>query len=135
MSSSVNFVRKGIVGRVNSARLYAFNSTLKKDALRERGYWEVSKESHPVNRWWFKRWEKNEKMFDIYIERDKQIPVDQKFKVARALRVFQLMVYAPLLVVAYLIFCYAKFKLFGVTALDDSTVTLMSACTFPKAPH
>ncbi|RHW69710.1 hypothetical protein DPX39_100129400 [Trypanosoma brucei equiperdum] len=82
-----NFVRKGAMGRINAERLYAFNKTLKKDTLRERGYWEVSKDSHPINRWSYRRWKQRKEELSVFEDKLEKVPVDQKFKIKKLLTV------------------------------------------------
>nr|CCC94273.1 conserved hypothetical protein [Trypanosoma congolense IL3000] len=129
-----NFVRKGAMGRVNADRLYAFNKTLKKDALRERGYWEVSKDSHPINRWSYRRWRQRNEELSVFQEKLDKVPVDQKFKIKKLLTVANISVLGPIVIVCYFVFCYWRHRLWGITPVDGSASVVRSVQNLPRPP-
>ncbi len=132
MSGGVNFVKRGAIGRVNSTRLYAFNETLKKEALREKGYWELHKDAHPINRFTHNMWIKRQTQYDPLVQMERAMPVDQKFKLLKSSRWFNLIYCFPLLIVIWFVACYLRYRLFGITTLDEATSTHMAVMSQPK---
>ncbi|EAN86932.1 hypothetical protein TcYC6_0009880 [Trypanosoma cruzi] len=128
------FVRKGAAGRVNADRLYAFNKTLKKDVLRERSYWEVSKDSHPVNRWSYRRWKRRKEELSIFEERLDKVPVDQKFKIKKLLTVANISVVGPIALFFYFLFCYWRHRLWGITPIDGASAIARGVQNLPRPP-
>ena len=125
--NSVNFVKvkKGALGRVNSARLYAFNATLKKDALTEKSYWELYKNSHPLNRYWWNSWLKRQTQYDSLIDKERAMPVDQKFKVIKYSRLLNIIYFFPIIIACWFVGCYLRYRWFGTTTADDGVTTNM----------
>jgi hypothetical protein len=135
MSNSVNFVKKGALGRVNSVRLYAFNATLKKEALKEKGYWELNKDAHPINRYWHKSWLARQHQYDPFVEKERAMPVDQKFKILKSARMLNLIYGFPILIVLWILLCYLRYRFFGITTIDDgdsSALLIQSMTRMPK---
>ncbi|CCW71645.1 unnamed protein product [Phytomonas sp. Hart1] len=129
-----NFVRRGSVGRVNSSRLYAFNQTLKKDALRERSYWEVSKDSHPINRWTYRRWKNRKEELGVFQDKLEKVPIDQKFKIKKLLAVVNISVLGPIVLVVYFSFCYLRYYVWGITPADGASAIARSIQNLPRPP-
>ncbi|EPY43353.1 hypothetical protein AGDE_00568 [Angomonas deanei] len=129
-----SFIRKGAIGRVNSERLYAFNKTLKKDALRERSYWEVSKDSHPINRRSYRRWKERNEELSIFEDKLDKVPVDQKFKIKKLLTVANLSVVGPIVLVFYFLFCYLRYNGWGITPMDGASAIARSIQNLPRPP-
>ena len=133
-SSAFSFIKKGSAGRVNAGRLYAFNKTLKKDALRERTYWEESKNSHPINRWSYGRWKRRQEELSVFEEKLEKTPVDQKFKIKKLLTVANISIIGPLALVVYFLFCWGRHKLFGMTPIDGATALARGIQNLPRPP-
>lgn len=129
-----NFVRKGSVGRVNAGRLYAFNETLKKDALRERTFWEESKDSHPINRWQYNKWKREKDELGIFQEKFEKTPVDQKFKIQKFLSLANMSFVGPLILGGYFVFCWLRHKYYGLTPLDGATALARGIQNLPRPP-
>mmetsp|Transcript_42118 Transcript_42118/g.48826 ORF Transcript_42118/g.48826 Transcript_42118/m.48826 type:complete len:134 (-) Transcript_42118:64-465(-) len=129
-----NFVRKGAAGRVNAARLYAFNETLKKDALRERSYWEDSKDSHPVNRWTYNRWKARQDETQIFEEKYEKVPVDQRFKIKKLMSIINVNYLGPLVLALYLLFCWSRHRIYGLTPIDGATSIARGIQNLPRPP-
>ena len=129
-----NFVRKGAVGRINAGRLHAFNETMKKDTLRERSYWEDSKDSHPINRWSFKRWKARQDELSVFQEKFENVPVDQKFKIKKLMSVTNLAVLGPIVLVMYLFFCWSRHRIYGLTPIDGATAIARGIQNLPRPP-
>lgn len=130
----VNFVKRGLAGRVNASRLYAFNKTLKKDALRERTYWEVSQNSHPINRWSYTRWKNRNEEISVFEDKLDKVPVDQKFKIKKLLTVANISVIGPIVIVVYFLFCYCRYSWWGITPIDGATSIARSIQNLPRPP-
>lgn len=128
------FVRKGAAGRVNSSRLYAFNKTLKKDALRERGYWEVNKDTHPVNRWSYRRWKKRNEELSVFEDKYERVPVDQKFKMKKLVSVANTSVWGPLFLCGYFLFCFVRYSIWGTTPSDGANAVARGIQNLPRPP-
>ena len=133
--STVNFVKKGALGRVNSTRLYAFNKTLKSEALQEKGYWVLNKDAHPINRWWHKKWLQRQTQYDVFIEKERAMPVDQKFKIVKYSRYFNIIYCFPLLIPLWFIGCYVRYVLFGTTTADDGAETALYVQGMTRPPR
>lgn len=133
-SSAFSFIRKGGAGRVNAGRLYAFNKMLKKDALRERTYWEESKDSHPINRWSYGRWKRRQEELSVFEEKLEKTPVDQKFKIKKLLTVANISMIGPVALVVYFLFCWGRHKLFGMTPIDGATALARGIQNLPRPP-
>jgi hypothetical protein len=133
MSNGVNFVKKGALGRVNSARLYAFNATLKKEALKEHGYWELHKNAHPINRFWHNRWVARQTQYDPFIEKERAMPVDQKFKHLKNARFFNIIYAFPFLFLGWFVVCYLRYRWFGISTLDEHGSTVMQIQSLTRA--
>jgi hypothetical protein len=129
-----NFVRKGTIGRVNAARLFAFNETLKKDTLRERSYWEDSKDSHPINRWQYRKWKERQDELSLFEEKFEKVPVDQKFKIKKLLSVTNISYLTPFVILSYLLFCFFRHKWYGMTPIDGSTALARGIQNLPRPP-
>ncbi|CBH16384.1 uncharacterized protein TEOVI_000722200 [Trypanosoma equiperdum] len=129
-----NFVRKGAMGRINAERLYAFNKTLKKDTLRERGYWEVSKDSHPINRWSYRRWKQRKEELSVFEDKLEKVPVDQKFKIKKLLTVANISVLGPIMILLYFAFCYLRYRLWGITPIDGAGAVVRGVQNLPRPP-
>lgn len=127
-------IKRGAVGRVHSARLYAFNKTLKKDALRERSYWEANKDSHPINRWSYRRWKANHEELSMFEDKLSRVPVDQKFKIKKLLTVANISVIGPIVLVLYFLFCYSRYALWGITPIDGATAIARTIHNLPRPP-
>lgn len=130
----VNFVKRGAAGRVNASRLYAFNKTLKSDALRERTYWEVSRDSHPINRWSYRRWKNRNEEISVFEDKLSKVPVDQKFKIKKLLTVANISVIGPIVLVVYFFFCYARYTWWGITPIDGATAIARGIQNLPRPP-
>lgn len=111
---------KAAAGRVNSTKLFAFNKEKKEDALRERGYWERHKDSHPVNRFLYRRWEKNMEKETIFRDKASKLPIDQQFKMKKLLSVNNLSYVIPLAMGGYFLFCYVRYEKWGTTPTGSS---------------
>lgn len=129
-----NFVRKGAVGRINAGRLHAFNETMKKDTLRPRSYWEEGKDSHPINRWTFKRWKARQDELSVFQEKFENVPVDQKFKIKKLMSVTNLAILGPVVLIAYLLFCWSRHKIYGLTPIDGATAIARGIQNLPRPP-
>lgn len=111
---------KAAAGRINSSKLFAFNKDKKDDALRERGYWERNKDTHPINRFMYRRWEKNMEQETIFRDKASKLPVDQQFKMKKLLSVNNLSFWIPLAMVGYFVFCYLRYQQWGTTPTSSS---------------
>ncbi|CCW65815.1 unnamed protein product [Phytomonas sp. EM1] len=129
-----NFVRRGSSGRVNASRLYAFNQTLKKDALRERSYWEVSKDSHPINRWSYRRWKNRKEELSVFEDKLEKVPIDQKFKMKKLLTVVNISVLGPIVLGVYFLFCYLRYYGWGITPADGASAIARGIQNLPRPP-
>ena len=129
-----NFVRKGAAGRINAARLYAFNETLKKESLRERTFWEDSKDSHPINRWTYNRWKSRQEELTVFQEKFEKVPVDQRFKLKKLMSVANLTYLAPLVLIMYFLFCWGRHRLYGLTPIDGATSIARGIQNLPRPP-
>ncbi|KAG8347043.1 hypothetical protein ERJ75_000928600 [Trypanosoma vivax] len=129
-----SFVRRGAAGRVNSDRLYAFNKTLKKETLREHGYWEVNKDAHPINRWSYRRWKERREELSVFEDKLEKAPVDQKFKIKKLLTVVNISVLGPTIIVLYFVFCYWRHRLWGITPIDGAGAIVRSVQNLPRPP-
>ena len=129
-----NFVRKGAAGRVNAARLYAFNKTLKTDALRERTYWEENKDTHPINRWSYRRWKERNEELSMFEDKLSKVPVDQKFKIKKLLTVANVSIIGPIVLVFYFSFCYFRYHWWGITPIDGASAIARGIQNLPRPP-
>lgn len=131
---SFGFVKKGIAGRINAAGLFASNDKLKKEALREKGYWEVNRESHPINRASYRRWEKRMEEETLFKDKASKLPVDQQFKMKKLMSVTNIAFLGPLTIIGYFIFCYFRYWFWGVTPIEGSTQLSRSLQNLSRPP-
>lgn len=134
VGSMSNFVRKGAAGRVNADRLYAFNKTLKTDSLRERSYWEVNKDTHPINRWSYRRWRERNEELSMFEDKLSKVPVDQKFKIKKLLTVANISVIGPIVLVVYFTFCFFRYRWWGITPIDGASAIARGIQNLPRPP-
>ncbi|EPY35126.1 hypothetical protein STCU_01237 [Strigomonas culicis] len=111
-----------------------YNKTLKKDALRERSYWEVSKDSHPINRWSYRRWKERNEEMSIFEDKLDKVPVDQKFKIKKLLTVANISIIGPIVLVFYFLFCYFRYNVWGITPTDGATALARGIQNLPRPP-
>lgn len=121
-------------GRINASRLYAFNKTLKTDALRERTYWEVSQNSHPINRWSYNRWRNRNEELSVFEHKLDKVPVDQKFKIKKLLTVANISVIGPVVLLLYFLFCFFRYKWWGIAPMDGAAAIARNIQNLPRPP-
>ena len=90
-------IKGGSRGRVNAdANLYAFNTVLKSETVRKRGYWEENKDMHPINRWQYRRWKKDRDETNIFQDKFQELPADYKFRIQKLLSYTNIRFLGPL---------------------------------------
>jgi hypothetical protein len=126
MSAPTTFAKKRMAGRINAThRLFAFNKELKADALKEKSYWELNKDAHPINRYWYRKWFDKVREESIFHERINKMPVDIKYKLKKTLYQSSAAQYAiPSFVVIYFAYCWLRHKIWGVTPSEASMSTM-----------
>ena len=126
---------KSQLGRISSDRLYKFNERLSKQALQEKSYWDVNKNTHPINRWSYLRWEKRMRDESLFADRANKLPVDQKFRFKKqVMAASNTRFMIPLGIGAYFFFCWFRYKWFGVTPGEGSVSVTQYIKFLPKAP-
>lgn len=127
---------KEVLGRVNSDRLFKFNEKLKHNALSEKGYWEVNKNSHPLNRRSWLKWENRMINESLWIDRVNKLPTDQKFKLKKGIAHSTHAKFAvPVGIFVYFFYCWFKYKYYGVTPGQTATSMSKYARWIPRAPQ
>lgn len=119
---------------MNADRLYAFNKTLKKDALRERSYWETNRDTHPINRWSYRRWKSRNDEISMFKDKLDKVPVDQKFKIKKLLTIANISVVGPVAITLYLVFCYIRYHTWGITPTDGASAVARGIQNLPRPP-
>ena len=128
--------KKQQYGRVGAdKKLYAFNKDLKYDAMKERTYWEVNKDVHPINRWGWLRWSKKIRKESLFTERVNSFPVDQRYKLKKLMEMpSKATLILPTVVAFYLGYCFIRFKFFGTTPAESGAGTSRFVAMLPRAP-
>lgn len=127
---------KSAFGRVAASKLFRFNPNLKDEALKERHFWEVNKNLHPLNRSQYLRWETKMRKESIFMDKVEKMPIDQKYRIRKQMltpRFIALIL--PLFVVVYVVFCYVRKALFGITPHDASVSIIRFLQLLPRAPN
>lgn len=127
--------KNAMIGRVNAEKLFTFNDKLGKDALKEKTYWDLYKDQHPVNRRWWLRWEKKMREESIFAHRIETMPVDQKYKLKKALiQPNYIAALMPVGMFLYIVFCYVRYQIWGVTPSEASMGTAKFIQMTPRPP-
>jgi hypothetical protein len=127
--------KKAQFGRVNSGNLYAYNKDLKQEALKERTYWEVNKDAHPVNRWSWLRWQKKIKSESVFTERVNSFPIDQRYKIKKLMAMpNRAPLILPIVMGFYFVYCFLRYYVFGTTPSEASVGTNRFVAMLPRAP-
>jgi len=109
------------VGRVNSENMFAFNKKKKDEAIEEKSFWSLNKDSHPINHWSFTRWAERKRKEDLFEQRINTLPPDQMVAQKWTLTTLQHLGWLlPVGVVVYTALCYVRYQVFGVTPADAS---------------
>eukprot|EP00760_Papus_ankaliazontas_P033715 PhM_4_TR6676/c0_g1_i1/m.84898 len=123
------------LGRVNSDALFAYNKGLKDEALKEKTYWDVSKDSHPINRWSWVRWSEKRRKEGLFEQRINSLPPDQASKHRSSLGGVKNAGYiVPLGVIGYFIICYVRYSVWGVTPQESTMSMFRMVHGTAKAP-
>ncbi len=128
--------KKAAYGRVGAdKKLYAFNKELKYQSMKERTYWEVNKDVHPINRWWWLRWSKKIRQESMFTERVNSTPVDQRYKLKKLLEMpSKATLILPTVMAFYVAYAFIRYKLFGTTPAEVGAGTSRFVSMLPKAP-
>ncbi len=127
--------KKAQYGRVNTKKLFAYNKDLKQDALKERTYWEVNKDAHPINRWSWLRWQKKLKNESYFTERTNSFPIDQRYKLKKLMAMpNRAPLILPIVMIFYLFYCFMRYYVFGSTPSESSAGTNRFVAMLPRAP-
>jgi hypothetical protein len=101
-------------GRVNPLKLFGVNPFATRDALKEKHYWELYKNSHPINRWQYN---------------------DQRYKLRKALmNPSNVGMFIPIGMGVYLTYCYVRYKVWGVTPAEAGVSTARYVQLGPRPP-
>lgn len=128
------FTGKGALGRVHAERLYAFNATLKKKAISERGYWDDNKNNHPINKWSYQKWEKQVHSDAAFLDRVDKLPPDLKFKTTKMARMVNLRMIMPLGIALYIVMCYVRYKWWGINPNEASASVMRTYGNSARLP-
>lgn len=127
--------KKQAYGRVNTRNLFSYNKDKPVDAMKERTYWEVNKDVHPINRWWWLRWSKKIRSESLFTERVNSFPVDQRYKLKKILLApSKATLILPVMMSCYIVYCYIRHKFFGTTPRDASVGTNRFMAMMPRFP-
>jgi hypothetical protein len=139
MSSSTFFdpkkPPKKAKGRVNASKLFGVNPFATRDALKEKHYWELYKQSHPINRWQYRRWEERLRKESLFVDRINSLPIDQRYKLKKELLTpnnVALMV--PVGMTFYLVYCFVRYKVWGITPAEAGVSTARYVQLGPRPP-
>lgn len=116
--------KRKAAGRVNPEKLAKLNPEVKKEALRDKSYWELYKNWHPINRWQWRKWEKQMREESVFLERINSLPVDQRYKLRKSLLTPQnIAIGVPVGMALYFGYCYFRYRIWGITPSEAGTST------------
>lgn len=128
------FVRQGAPGRVNADRLYAFNATLKKEAIKPKGYWELWNDVTPVHRLQFRGWQKEKEKELFLATKEANMPADRRFQLKRIMTFKNFGGAVPIIFVGYFVWSWAKYRFWGSTPVESSAHMLRTLGNMPRMP-
>lgn len=134
-SSTFAAAKKSQYGRVNNKNLFAYNKDLKVDAIKERTYWEMNKDTHPINRWSWLRWKKKLRQESVFTERINSFPIDQRYKLKKLMAMpNRAPLILPVTMGFYFLYCFLRYYVFGTTPSEASVGTNRFVAMLPRAP-
>ena len=138
MSSTTFFDKKApkkAKGRVNPAKLMSINPFATREALKDKTYWELYKNSHPINRWQFRRWEERLRKESLFVDRINSMPVDQRYKLRKELLTpSNIGLLIPIGMAMYFGYCFVRYKVWGITPAEAGVSTARYVQLGPRPP-
>lgn len=130
-----NKVPKKAKGRVNPTKLFGVNPFASREALKDKNYWELYKNSHPINRWQYRKWEERLRKESVFVDRINSLPVDQRYKLRKALlSPSNIGLVIPIGMTCYFGYCFIRFKVWGVTPQEAGVSAVRYVQLGPRAP-
>ena len=122
-------------GRINPTKLFGISPFATREALKEKNYWELYKDAHPINRWQFRKWETKLREESMFLERINSLPVDQRYKLRKALLTpSNVGLIIPIGLAIYTCFCFVRYKVWGVTPAEASVGAARYVQLGPRPP-